>query len=209
MGTCLKIVKLVGIGSLGLATTSFGFAAYKTVPDIINSLNLSIASSQQLADKFKSLVLRIRVSFGTFGTLASTLFAMAFTRSPVSGKHPYLIYAALGAPLCAAYYGYSVLPLELEISKAPQKREVTKSAPKEPKINDLTSPLDNSVYNDLGTDTESVKEEVEEDEQFKELELKSATVANLQSLKIGYTYSSLVSGVAFLLATIGYLGDPL
>ncbi|KAG7846754.1 hypothetical protein KL941_002547 [Ogataea angusta] len=209
MVSCLRIVKLVGIGSLGLATSSFGLAAYNAVPDLINSTKLSILDSRELRNRFRGLLVQVRSILAVFGTAASVLFSMAYTRSPVTGKHPYLVYAALGAPLCAAHYCYGVLPLELQIFRSPQKRDPGALPAKTSKTDDLTSPLDNSVYNDLGTESDAVREEPAEDEQFQELELKTETIARLQALKLGYSYSSLISGAALLLATIGYLGDPL
>ncbi|KAG7811161.1 hypothetical protein KL921_002789 [Ogataea angusta] len=204
MVSCLRIVKLVGIGSLGLATSSFGLAAYNAVPDLINSTKLSILDSRELRNRFRGLLVQVRSILAVFGTAASVLFSMAYTRSPVTGKHPYLVYAALGAPLCAAYYCYGVLPLELQIFRSPQKRDPGALPAKTSKTDDLTSPLDNSVYNDLGTESDAVREEPAEDEQFQELELKTETIARLQALKLGYSYS--ISGI-FIYMTSTVLSD--
>ena len=61
MGKCLTIVKLIGIGSLGLSSAAFLVSNYKLVPDV---LKVSSSSVETLKNKASKLLRFYVCSFG-------------------------------------------------------------------------------------------------------------------------------------------------
>ncbi|CAK7892317.1 autophagy-related protein 33 [[Candida] anglica] len=125
-GTCVATVKFVGVSSLGLLTASLSYQAFEAIPALINELNIHLTSLSQsnLLDQAAYLIQSTRLASLSLGTLASTLLSLAFVVSPPRGKHPYLIYASLGAPLAIAsafYQSYSHESRLLAKSKAAKK----------------------------------------------------------------------------------------
>lgn len=103
-GTCIATVKVIGVTSLGLLTSSLTCKSIQEIPELIKEANYNVHSESEV-DLFSSavnLIKRCRISLATLGTLATSSFALAFTSSCASSQHPYLIYSALGAPLAIA-----------------------------------------------------------------------------------------------------------
>ncbi|QPG76858.1 hypothetical protein FOA43_004252 [Brettanomyces nanus] len=214
MGKCLTIVKLVGIGSLGIAGANFLYSAKALIPHLLVLDNLrSETTKKQITD----LIVKTRSVFWSLGALATFLFYEAFKCSPPAGKHPYLIYTSLIAPLGLVYNYYWVFDSEarlLESSSSEPKityKKVKKLVKVKKPAQAEKSPLDNSVYSDLGN-VPVVEEEVEVEEEVPVHQEPTAlsntqTKHELSNLKIGYTYSSFITGFGFILSIIGFIGD--
>lgn len=112
-GTCIATVKIVGVTSLGLLTSSLTYQAIEGIPKLIHELNTkvnSLSKSNTLAT-IKRTITCSRIGHISLSGLATTMLSMAFIYSPPSEKHPYLIYSAIGAPLAllSIYYrGYGL-----------------------------------------------------------------------------------------------------
>ncbi|VEU19510.1 DEKNAAC100510 [Brettanomyces naardenensis] len=214
MGKCLTIVKLIGVGSLGLSGTNFFYSAEALIPQILKSEDVtSDKSKKQITD----LIVRARGVFWGLGGLASYLFYQAFKSSPPAGKHPYLIYSALIAPIALLFNYYWVFESEAKLleSSSPEPKvtyQKVKRTIKRKKLADSEpSPLDNSVYSDLGKIPE-VEEEIEVEEEVPVTEKpivlsNEETKSELQTLQKSYLYSGIIVVLGFVLSTIGYVGD--
>ncbi|EMG49326.1 ATG33 Autophagy-related protein 33 [Candida maltosa Xu316] len=107
-GTCITTIKFLGVGSLGLLTSSIVYQSITNLPNLIQQFNCQFQPSastsaielfnQQLS-KLKTFIFGNRLINGGLTVLSTALFTLAFKYSPVYEKHPYLIYSALGAPL--------------------------------------------------------------------------------------------------------------
>lgn len=212
MGKCLTIVKLVGIGSLGLSSSAFLYSSW-ILPKLAE--NSSVAYST-LKEKVTTHITTLRISFWSLGSIASYLFYQAYTRSPSYGKHPYLIYAALSFPIALLYNYFFAFSAEqsllnneeTKIIYHTEKRTVKEvEAPEQEK-----SPLDDSVYNDLGNNTPKVSEKEIEIQVPTESKVELAEVTYkslLANVNENYLYTSGILGVGFVLSIIGYVGDNL
>lgn len=211
MGKCLTIVKLVGIGSLGISSGAFLVSSLSYVPKAANSLQLG-----ELKVKVSKLITGLRLGFWGLGSLASYLLYEAYARSPVYGKHPYLIYAALSFPVALAYNYYYAFSDEQKLVKDSEEKIIYRTEKK--KVEKVVSPeedkspLDNSVYNDLGNRDPKV-EETEVDVEVptvSQVELSEPTFKELLStVSESHLYTGAILGVGFLLGSIGYIGDNL
>lgn len=211
MGKCLTIVKLVGIGSLGIASGSYILSSLSCVPDILKVANNSF---DKLKTDISNVITSLRLTFWGLGSLSTYLFYQAYTRSPVYGKHPYLIYAALTFPAALIYNYYFAFNDEQKLLSDSEEKIIYKKEKQvveklvEPEED--TSPLDNSVYNDLGSRSPKVeKSEVEvevpvvskvglSEESYKGL---------LKTVNDGHLYTGIILGIGFLLSAVGYIGD--
>ncbi|KAK6454581.1 Chromodomain-helicase DNA-binding protein [Scheffersomyces xylosifermentans] len=141
MGTCIATVKFVGLASLGLLSGSLTYQSIESIPLLINDLSRHWSTSasgstsatiREYVAKVKTLISTSRISNVVFGSLASVLFTLAFTSAPPSGKHPYLIYAALGGPLTIAglyykAYAHEQKLLNIDNDHPPKTKEQVKA----------------------------------------------------------------------------------
>lgn len=212
MGKCLTIVKLVGIGSLGLSSSLFLYSSQIQVPELLKS---SGSPTAEFKNKLTSIITIIRGQFWSLGSIASYLLYQAYTNSPSYGKHPYLIYAALSFPIALAYNYYSTFTNEQKILNNTEEEttyttetRVVKETVPQP---EETSNLDNSNYNILGESPKVVEKEVQvEVPTVKKIALTEATLNSiLPSILESYYNSGAILGAGFLLGLIGYIGDNL
>ena len=131
-GTCIATVKIIGVTSLGLLTSSLTCKSIQGIPELIKEANYNVnrESEVDLFSSAVSLIKRCRISLAALGTLATSSFALAFTTSTASCQHPYLIYSALGAPLAiAAVYlrSYASERKVLQQANAVNNKEKTQS----------------------------------------------------------------------------------
>lgn len=100
-GTCIATVKIVGVSSLGLLTSSLTYQTIQRIPALINELNTKVSGLSKLnaLASIRNLINFSRIGHISLSGLATAMLTMAFVYSPPSEKHPYLIYSALGAPL--------------------------------------------------------------------------------------------------------------
>lgn len=121
MGTCITVIKLVGAGSLGLLTGNLAFQAYKRIPELIRQLNNQVSiSSTAAASVLQAVTQNVYISSAAnvvFASLTTYLFSTAYKYSPPSGKHPYLLYCAVGAPLALALYFLGAQSADVKIVK--------------------------------------------------------------------------------------------
>ncbi|GEQ67651.1 hypothetical protein JCM33374_g1316 [Metschnikowia sp. JCM 33374] len=110
MGRCITIITLTGATSLGLLTGSLTYQSLKAIPELIRQLNsqvsLKTASAESVLTSIKTNLTVANAVNTVLGALSTWLFSTAYRYSPVSGKHPYLVYSALGAPLALAVLYY-------------------------------------------------------------------------------------------------------
>lgn len=134
-GTCIATVKIVGVSSLGLLTSSLTYQTIQRIPALINELNTKVnglSKSNALAS-IRNMINFSRIGHIALGGLATVLLSMAFIYSPPSEKHPYLIYSAAGAPLALISMYYRGFGLETKLLRkadhlhSHNAREVTKS----------------------------------------------------------------------------------
>jgi autophagy-related protein 33 len=222
-------VKLVGVSSLGLLAGALSYQAYAGIPTLIRELSLHVNSLLQLnvIERALAAITSIRVASVTLGGLASAAFAVAFRASPPKGKHPYLIYAALGAPvaLVSAYYKSHAYEARL-IDRGAYLKRTRNSVPRASADEDVAILDDDSlgksyIHVSDGDDSEtpgttpsgspvaidqlqhelSIEEEVENALHKKELS------SELEHIRFGYYIGSAVTSVSFVIATIGLIGD--
>ncbi|WLF79461.1 hypothetical protein PVL30_003216 [Lodderomyces elongisporus] len=102
-GTCINTIKLLGFGSLGLLTSSIIYQSIQNIPQLIHQLNsiyqFNVAQLNQQISKTKAFVFGTRIVNGLLTGFSTLFFSLAFKYSVVDEKHPYLLYAAIGAPL--------------------------------------------------------------------------------------------------------------
>lgn len=214
MGKCLTIVKLVGIGSLGIAGANYLYSAKALIPKI---LSLHDLTSTKAKNSITNLIVRARSLFWSFGSIASYLFYEAFKCSSPTGRHPYLVYAALIPPLGLLFNYYWVFGSEAKLlescSGEPHVtyKKVKKMVKTKKPVESEKSPLDNSEYSDLGNPPEAEEEtEVEEEVPVTEPAVilsASETKTELEKLKVGYFYTGMIATFGFALSAIGYWGD--
>lgn len=211
MGKCLTIAKLIGIGSLGISSGAFLVSSLSCVPKAAKTLQLA-----DLKAKVSKLITSLRLGFWGLGSLASYLLYQAYARSPAYGKHPYLLYAALAFPIALTYNYYFAFSDEQKLVSDSEEKVIYRTekkvvekvvSPEEDK-----SPLDNSVYNDLGSRDPKVEEtEIEvEVPTVSKVELSEETFKSLLStVSENHLYTGAILGVGFLLGSVGYIGDNL
>lgn len=122
MGYCIATVKIIGVGSLGLLSGSLTYKSLQSIPLLISDLSRNIYSSSPSTASIKSyvkkvedLIVKSRFVNLVLGSLSSTMLALAYRGSPPGAKHPYLIYAALGAPLTIAGLYYKAYRYEQKL----------------------------------------------------------------------------------------------
>ncbi|KAG0684402.1 hypothetical protein C6P40_002913 [Pichia californica] len=212
MGKCLTIVKLVGIGSLGISSGTFLLSSLACVPDIIKE----IKDSEQFKQDISKVITSLRLGFWSLGSISTYLLYQAYAKSPLYAKHPYLIYAALTFPIALIYNYYFNYSNEQEILTDSRDEIIYKKEKKiiekivEPEVD--TSPLDNSVYNDLGNRSPKIeKSEIEvEVPVVSKVSLSSNEYKSLLNIvNKSHLYTGIILGAGFLLGSIGYIGDNL
>lgn len=212
MGKCLTIIKLVGIGSLGLSSSLFLYSSQIQVPDLLKTTGSPTA---EFKSKFASIITFIRAQFWSLGAVSSYLLYQAYTYSPSYGKHPYLIYAALSFPIALVYNYFTTFGNEQKVLNNKEEEttyttetKIVKETIPQP---EETSNLDNSNYNILGESPKVVEKEVQiEVPVVKEIALTEATLNSiLPTILENYYNSGAILGAGFLLGLIGYIGDNL
>ncbi|PVH13608.1 uncharacterized protein CXQ87_001716 [Candidozyma duobushaemuli] len=234
MGTCITVIKVVGASSLGLLSGNLAFQSYKKIPDLISKINNQVSiSSTAAASVLRSVMQNVVVS-GTanilLATLSAYLFSTAYKYSPPSGRHPYLLYCALGAPLAAASYHLQTLGADVKIVKRAclQKKIVEKKKSEQPVApvrSSDDSPLDKSYIHvsdsssstttpasstpnspeqpatDIQPTTSAIEQEVEEALSKKEY------LNHLETERNSYKTAFAVSSAAFVVSAIGLVGE--
>lgn len=211
MGKCLTIVKLVGIGSLGITSGSYFLTSFQLIPKIVAN---TAGDYKSLKEKICKLFVSLRLSFWSLGSISSYLFYQAYSKSPSYGKHPYLIYAALTFPIALGYNYYYSFNNEQKLIKNEEEkiiyRQEKKTVTEVSNPEEDTSPLDNSSYNDLGNQTPKLEEkEVEVTVPVvNRVELAEETYKSILSqISESHLYTGVILGTGFLLSVIGYIGD--
>lgn len=205
MGKCLTIIKLVGIGSLGIAT----FAVGSFIPAFQRFQDKKI-ERKPLID----LTAFVKYIIAGVGSLGSYMFYMAFTRSQAIEQHPYLIYSALTFPIALGVWHFQIKQKEIEFKSNSIKKTVMKKEKKIVKqlvpVSDEKSPLDDSYYGDLGNREPIFKDvEIEIDvPKTISFELDTESLIKLTNeIKLNYIYCFSIFGTGFLISIIGYLGE--
>lgn len=230
MGTCIAIVKIVGASSLGLLTTSLTYQSLQAIPDLISRLNnqvlIAATSASDVLDAFFLNLVLSKAANVALASLSSALFTMAYKYSPTSGKHPYLVYSAFGAPLALLAWSYQGLRAECDILKRAkvrkaqlaQKPKVAKEAvsvaeEEEPlgksyvHISDDSLAVSTPATSAPGTPQQQPVTEVSIEQEVENAISKKAYVHDLETVKQSYFVASAVSGVGLAVCAIGLIGD--
>ncbi|KAI0464814.1 hypothetical protein LJB42_000024 [Komagataella kurtzmanii] len=201
---CSNITKIVGTGSLGIATGVLGYACSRGIDNLV-----TLIDNNKLDQRVRRLVARVlrstRYIVAICMTTGSYLLVETFRRSPASARHLYLIYASLGLPMLALYYGWNVWPLETTILKKLSRSQ--NGSPLQQKKQDITerSSLDGSAY--VSVEGELMEDNVEDEVEWA---IERNQVRNsLTKLGKLYAKGTLLSGLSFCLALVGILGEVL
>ncbi|ODV87921.1 hypothetical protein CANARDRAFT_20649 [[Candida] arabinofermentans NRRL YB-2248] len=229
MGRCLTVIKLIGIGSIGISSTIAGIASYSALPEL--KAKVEYAEEGNETGLLKKLVNVVRYSYISFNSISAYMFYLAYSNSNVTGKHPYLIYCIIGSTVGIANYLYGSFKQEkqllsikpVEEPKPSKVKKVVKQKKPKSVLEEERSPLDGSVYNDLGksmnveeesTSEEEVEVEIEEISEVANDELKMQHLiqkteleTGLSKLTQGYLQSFYIVAVTFGLSVIGFMGD--
>lgn len=200
---------------------------------------------------------------GALTAISTGLFALAFKYSVSNEKHPYLIYAALGAPLSFISLYYNIYSVEEKILSQ-QKSKSTSVAKTRTKLkhseSSTTNQEDAQAYDDEDEPAELISKitssdsllgksyvhlsdesgistpnsttshpstpkleprqqeqeqptpadddvELEVEQEVENILIKKQVVQNLKKIESGYTIASYVSGISFVIASIGLIGD--
>lgn len=219
MGACLTVIKVVGTASLGLYAGAV--ATNLTTHDIlVQCLTATDITTAQRANAVIKDKLRASARLlGALGSLATTAFLLAYTQAPPALKHPYLLYAALVAPISTAVYTVLIKADVTKYCEMQKAKKMRPSSANKQKKESLVSDLDNSVYKDLGDvlttsdeddarSASAAQDEDEEIEQEVELHLNQKTLLSiLNHVHLGDKITSVLSIAGFVLATVGLYGD--
>lgn len=236
MGTCITVIKVVGASSLGLLSGNLAFQSYKKIPDLIRQINNQVSiSSTAAASVLKKVMQNVVVSGSAnliLAALSAYLFSTAYKYSPPSGRHPYLLYCAVGAPLAAALYHLQTWGTDVKILKRGclQKKIVEKKKKAaEPAVAPLRSgdesSLDKSyihVSDSLSTtstpssSTPSSPQQPATDiqpttsaieQEVEEALSKKEYINHLEIERSSYKTALVVSSTAFVVSSIGLVGE--
>lgn len=120
-GTCVNTIKLLGLGSLGLLTSSLIQQSIQNIPNLITQINsiyqLNVITLNTKIAESKGYIFGSRLVNGFLTGLSTLFFTLAFKYSPTDEKHPYLVYAAIGAPLTLLGLYYKTWVYEEKILK--------------------------------------------------------------------------------------------
>ncbi|GMM38361.1 Atg33 protein [Saccharomycopsis crataegensis] len=211
MGTCLATTKIISVSCLGLLTGFLGQQAFSGLPLLIqfsksSSLDEIRESAKKIIKKTRSLVLCL-------GSAATALLSLAFIKAPPRARHPYLIYSALGAPIAMTALFFKTYNVEVKLLDSDSDLQVEASASLKSKKTEKEEPshLDNSVYQNLGADSEDDKSIKQDEDDIESAVnnsiLKTNTIAGLEKLKSGYATATYIVGAAFGVSIIGIYGD--
>lgn len=230
MGTCIAVVKLVGASSLGLLTTSLTYQSLNAIPDLISRLNnqvlIAATSATDVLDAFFLNLVVSKAANVALASLSTALFTMAYRYSPAAGKHPYLMYSALGAPLALLAWSYQGVRAECNILKRTkarraqlqQKSSVARAAEpaaeeEEPLGKSYVHVTDDSLAASTpatsapGTPQQNPVAEMSIEQEVEYAISKKAYVRDLETVKQSYFVASAVSGVGMAVCAIGLIGD--
>lgn len=278
-GTCITTIKLLGVGSLGLLSSSIIYQSLTKLPEFIhqfncqfntdkdNGTNSSITLFEQQLYRLKNIIFGNRLINGALTTISTGLFALAFKYSVSNERHPYLIYAALGAPLSLISLYYNIYSVEEKILFQQQQQQKSKSAgvgKTKKKLKNVEASAgkqeEDQAYDDepaeliskitssdsllgksyvhlsdesgISTPNSSTSHpstpklepnqqeqeqptaaavddevELEVEQEVENILIKKQVVQNLKKIESGYTIASYVSGISFVIASIGLIGD--
>ncbi|CUM45387.1 uncharacterized protein AC631_05182 [Debaryomyces fabryi] len=236
-GTCIATVKIVGVSSLGLLTSSLTFQTIQRIPELINELNTKVnglSKSNALAS-IRNMINFSRIGHIALSGLATAMLSMAFIYSPPSEKHPYLIYSALGAPLALISMYYRGFGLETKLLRKADNlhshREIAKTTDNvsdsenvksdddsqlgksyihvsDEESSSTTSTPTSTVPSSPQTKTvDSLQEELSLEEEIDNALSKKEIINDLNKVKSNYVVGSSIVGLSFVIATIGLIGD--
>lgn len=230
MGTCIAVVKIVGASSLGLLTSSLTYQSLQAIPELISRLNnqvlIAATSAADVLDAFFLNLVLSNAAHVALASLSTALFSMAYKYSPSSGKHPYLMYSALGAPLALLAWSYQGLPAEYAVVKRSnarkaqlaQKPPVVKTAApvaeeEEPlgksyvHVSDDSLAVSTPAASAPGTPLHKPVADISIEQEVEDAISKKAFLRDLETVKQSYFVASAVSGVGLAVCAVGLIGD--
>ncbi|OWB79438.1 hydrolase activity protein [[Candida] boidinii] len=120
MGKCITIIKLVGTGSVGIASSYLLYNSIDIIKNLIPNINIiqeNDKTKNSITSKIIKLINSNRLLFTSFSLISLRLFSLAYTHSNKSGKHPYLIYASITIPLSIISYYLNCFKFEQNLLK--------------------------------------------------------------------------------------------
>ncbi|KAF5209135.1 hypothetical protein E0198_004410 [Clavispora lusitaniae] len=235
MGKCITVVKLVGFSSLGMLTASLTYQSLQSIPELIRRLNnqVSITSAKGVLDSIFTNSLVSKAANVSLAGIATALFTMAFKYSPPSGRHPYLVYSALGAPLALAAWAIRGARAECNMLKRTRSRaqaqaqaQTVREGKKTPvppaqedeedasalgrsyvHVSDDSTAASTPASSTPGSPQHAPAEVLSIEQEVEDAILKKAYVHDLQTLQQSYFMASAVSGVGLAVCAVGMIGD--
>lgn len=130
-GTCVTAVKVVGVTSLGLLTSSLTYQATQEIPTLINRLRAraALSSASDVLAAISTNISFNRAANVVLGGLSLLLLWAAFKASSPSEQHPYLIYSAVGAPIAVGSLYYRAFKHEKRLKRATGRRAARRVPP--------------------------------------------------------------------------------
>ncbi|EDO18202.1 hypothetical protein Kpol_543p32 [Vanderwaltozyma polyspora DSM 70294] len=108
MSVCLGVTKTIAVSSLGLYAGLLTTTTLVTASAPIDLL-LPRTNENPIVNYFKSIVCSVGKISTVLSGLSTIFFGASYFGSPLSLRHPYLIYGMVIAPISAAYlYGASL-----------------------------------------------------------------------------------------------------
>lgn len=237
MGRCITVITFGGVTSLGLLTGSLLYESLQNIPELIRSLNTQDSFHTQ---EGKSVLKKIKSHFSisnivnlALAVLSTSAFRTAYKCSGSSGKHPYLIYSALGAPLAllTLFYkgGKPLMPIAgvLKTYFAELKAAKTKKSNKneskgaaaaaggelEPEplelsyvnISESSSSSDSSAATPEDSSLSNSAFSIEEE--VENALQKKERIYELDTIRSAFSVASYIAGAAFAISSVGFVGD--
>lgn len=226
-GPCITAIKVIGVSSLGLLSSSLAYQSLHTIPTLIRNLNGKVAEELSVSDvlitnleKVKRFITNSRIANVLLGVVSSGLLTSAFRHSVDWERHPYLVYTALAAPVALAGLYATSFPTEnkllrrtfTNVKKPAQTSDeqdgddlLSKSyihvSDEESSTNSTPASTGANSPQISATETQSIDDEVEV------ALAKKLIVNNLEKLKSSYTVGTGIATLGFLIGSIGLVGD--
>lgn len=214
-GTCITVIKITGAALLGAAAGVL-YTTAKLLPHVHTLI--SDSSVLRIEREVKAVVYRARGALVGLGLAAVYLLSTAFKYSQCSEKHPYLVYAALTAPIAAGVYAWKLFQAEqtaVQTATTVNTGEPLAPVAKRPATGKRAEvlPLDNSVYMLLSADEQLEKltppvldlEDVEAE--ILVLMVRNKVNLSLDAAAAGYQSAANILLVGAGLATAGLVGE--
>ncbi|KAH8765591.1 hypothetical protein F5883DRAFT_420908 [Diaporthe sp. PMI_573] len=200
----VSTLKFVGTVSLGLLTGLSYTLSTLTVPTL-----LALPSASTAAKAFRSLATTARTHLRTLAGISSTAFFLAFTLSPRSARHPYLLYTSALVAVSRLSVSDFVAPYLFAHPHTPAQRQSPPAGAR--KDRSATRRMEASydviggsdAHSDSASDRSIEDDAAAADNNVNGEEVRGEVEAFLKKQVV----STATAGLGFLMAVVGIWGD--